>query len=385
MPDRYQILVLTDSRSSAPAEVEPMMGIQQFMAESRAAWEIHWEKHCPESLARGGRRFAGIIGRATPRIMQLAARSRIPMVNIWSSAAPTRVPSVIADFEAAGRMAAEYFLDRGLRRAAFLGTARRFSDRLRHGFVERLAADRVPCLSETTAWGYEDTAARFGRFTRRVHGLVERLRSPVGILGFEDTACRYIAYACEERGLRIPDDVAIMGVTNNVLACMQPSPSLSSVDCNFPLVGYKAAELLAALMTGTKPPREPILVPPRTIVPRRSTEHVFTDDPLVAEALLFIAARRAGRLRPRDVAHHVAASERTLQRRFHEAVAHSIVHEIIRQRVRHARQLLLDGDLLLKQIAKECGFQNARRLGLEFQKREGMSPTAYRRLHRGSP
>lgn len=383
MPDRHQILVLTDSRSSAPAEVEPMMGIQRFMAERRAAWEIHWEKHCPEGLARGGLRFAGIIGRATPRVMQLAARNRIPMVNIWSSAAPTRVPSVVADFEAAGRMAAEYFLERGLRRAAFLGTSRRFSERLRRGFQERLAAAGVPCIFETSAWGYEDTAVRFERFIRRVQGLVEQLRPPVGILGFEDTACRYVAYACEERRLRIPDDVAIIGVTNNTLACMQPSPSLSSVDCNFPLVGYKAAELLASLMAGTKPPREPILVPPRTIVPRRSTEHVFTDDPLVAESLRFISARHTGRLRPHDVARHAATSERTLQRRFNEALGHSIVHEIIRQRVRHARQLLLDGDMLLKQIAKECGFQNARRFASEFLKREGMSPTAYRRLHRG--
>lgn len=383
MTKRKQILVLTDLRSSAPAEVDPMAGIQRFMTETGAPWEIHWEKHCPRELARGRRSFDGILGRASPRVVQLAARSRIPIVNIFASALPTRAASVIADFEATGRMAAEHFLDRGLMRTAFLGVPRRFSDRLRCGFVEQVEREGGECLCESTAWGYEDFAVSFERFTRLVRGLVNRLRPPVGILAFEDTACRHIAYACEERGLHVPDDVAIIGVTNNVLVCTHPSPSLSSVDCNFPLVGYRAAELLAGLMAGKKPPPEPILVPPRTIVPRGSTERVYTDDPLVAEALRFISSRYAGRLRPRDVARHVATTERTLQRRFETTLGHSVIREITRQRVRHARRLLVDGDALVKQIARECGFSDARRFRLAFRAFEGLSPAAYRRRHRG--
>lgn len=378
MPERKQILFLTDLRSSAPVEVEPMMGVQRFMAETSAPWEIHWEKHCPRELARGRRRFDGIIGRATPRVVQLASRYRIPLVNIWASAPRARMPSVVADFEAAGRMAAEYFLDRGLRRTAFFGVPLRFSEQLERGFMDRVQREGGECQRETTVWNYETSAATFDRFYARVRRLVGRLTPPVGILGFEDIACRHIAYACEERGLRVPDDVAIIGVTNNTLVCTQPSPSLSSVDCNYPLVGYKAAERLAALMAGGKPSRETILVPPRTIVPRRSTEFFFADDALVAEAMRFISSRHAGRIRTKDVALHVATSERTLQRRFREKLGHSIIHEIIRQRIRHARQLLNDGDKLVKQIARECGFKDSRRFGLAFLKLEGMSPTNYR-------
>lgn len=381
MPARKQILVLTDLRSSAPAEVDPMDGIQRFMTETGAPWEIHWENKCPREMARGRRRFDGIIGRAMPRAVQMAARARVPIVNIFASVPPTGVPTVVTDYEAAGRMAAEYFLERGLMRTAFLGVPRRFSERLQRGFVNRIEREGGECICESTSWRYDDVAASFERFTRRVQRLVERLTPPVGILGFDDAPCRSIAYACEERGLHVPDDVAIIGTTNNVLACTHPSPSLSSIDCNFALVGYRAAELLAALMAGKRPPPEPILVPPRMIVPRGSTDRIFTTDPLVADALRFISSRHAGQIRPRDVARHVASSERTLQRRFRVALGHSIVHEINRQRVSHARQLLLDGDKLMKQIAAECGFRDSRRFTRAFLACEGLSPTAFRRRH----
>ena len=65
--------------------------------------------------------YDGIIARATAPLAEEAARVGLPLVNIWSSSPAKGVPCVFPDFKAAGRMAAEHFLQRGFRRFAFHG------------------------------------------------------------------------------------------------------------------------------------------------------------------------------------------------------------------------------------------------------------------------
>lgn len=285
---------------------------------------------------------------------------------------------VCADFAAAGELAAEFLVARGLRRLVFLGTNLPFSQPLGRGFQSRAAELNARCRVAREPWWFDRNDSTFTRFMDRLRKLVATLEPPVGIFGFDDFACRYVVRACEDRGLDVPADVAVLGITNNLMACMHPPPSLSSIDLNLEEVGYRAAALLESLMNGAKPPALPILVPPLGIVPRRSTDSFVADDPAVGEALKFIAARYAGRLRPSQVARHVAASERTLQRRFKESLGHSIVREIVLQRVRRAKQLLVDTDRLVKQIARDVGFGDSQQFCRTFQRLEGVSPNTYR-------
>ena len=80
---------------------------------------------------------------------------------------------------------------------------------------------------------------------------------PVAVLTAQDILCRYTANACLNAGLRIPEDVALIGMGNEPIMCLHPEPSLSSFDLNYEHVGYEAAALLDQLMNGKPAPTEP--------------------------------------------------------------------------------------------------------------------------------
>lgn len=383
MRSTIHVLVAMNLRAAVPATVQPFAGIDRYVHERGLNWELTIEPGPPRASASATPRFRGVIGRITPRVARFARAARIPVVNIWKSSPVSSLPSVVPDFEAAGRLAAEFLFGRGFRRVVFLGTNLPFSKPLGQGFgraAEKLGMQQWVAFTEK--WFFDQNALTFDAFIKRTQRLVDSLRPPVGIFGFDDFACRYIVQACEKRGLSVPGDVGIIGLTNNTLACTHPPPSLTSIDLNLELVGYRAAEMLDAIMARRTPPSEPVLVPPWAVVARRSTDHFVSDDETVAAALQFIASRLSSALRTSDIARHVAVSERTLQRRFAETVGHSVALEITLQRIRRAKQLLADTDKLIKQIAGECGFRDSQQFCRTFMRLEGVSATAYRDRYR---
>ena len=82
-------------------------------------WHCVVWPHAPE-LDRQ-QTFDGIIGRVTPDLARIAGRAKIPLVNVWLSAALEDVPTVVPDARAAGVMAGEHLLARGFVRFGFLG------------------------------------------------------------------------------------------------------------------------------------------------------------------------------------------------------------------------------------------------------------------------
>ena len=84
----------------------------------------------------------------------------------------------------------------------------------------------------------------------RVRRWLERLPKPVAILAANDIPARELADTCRRFGLRVPDDVALLGVDNDDLECGLTSPPLSSVATPARRIGYEAARLLDELMAG---------------------------------------------------------------------------------------------------------------------------------------
>lgn len=62
--------------------------------------------------------------------------------------------------------------------------------------------------------------------------LVDWLKSlpkPIGLMTCNDDRGQYVLEACQIAGLRVPDDVAIIGVDNDELICDLTVPPLSSI------------------------------------------------------------------------------------------------------------------------------------------------------------
>ena len=206
---------------------------------------------------------------------------------------------------------------------------------------------------------------------------------PVGILASSDHRAMMIYEACATLNLRIPEDVAVIGVDNDPVACEFCQPPLSSVSRNDVQVGYDAAALLDRLMHGDKAPKKPIVVQPDGVIQRRSTETWAIEDAEIAAAVRFIREHLGENFGVERLLKECRLSRRRLERQFRETMGRSPYAFINELRVAEARRLLAVQDANdLSAIAAKCGFREARRMRLVFQKHTGMKPSRYRQTMR---
>ncbi len=174
-------------------------------------------------------------------------------------------------------------------------------------------------------------------------------------------------------------ELMVVGLENEEVVCLNPAPSLTSIDLGWQLIGERTGKLLETLMDGGPPPPQPILLPPVTLVPRKSTDSFNVDDVIVAQALRFMAEECQRPIKVRDVVAQVPLSLRSLERRFHECRESTIDGELRRLRIERAKRLLAETGMLVKQVAEASGFANTRRLCEVFKRLEGVTPEQYRR------
>jgi LacI family transcriptional regulator len=331
----------------------------------------------------GSGRYDGVIGRVTRELAAWAARTRTPVVNVWINSPDTKLPRVNVDFPAAGRLAAAHLLDRGLRTFGFLGRENDAATRhLLHGFREAIDERGFSADVLLVPADPQDVAGWL-RLQRPLRRWVASWTPPIGVLASVDILARHLCNACLYGGVRIPDDVAILGAGNTSLLCDLLEPTLSSLEYGFERVGRRAAELLDGLMAGKKPPKEPLLLPPSGVVSRRSSDVFAVEDPTVAAALRAIWARSAKPLKVAAILQEVPTSRRTLERRFREVLGRTIHDEIRRAHVEQSKRLLVETREPLKVVAARAGFRDPQQFSRVFRASEGRTPQDYRRTHAG--
>ena len=120
------------------------------------------------------------------------------------------------------------------------------------------------------------------------------------------------------------------------------------------------------------------MIPPTGVITRQSTDLLATTDADVADAVRFIHANAGRPISVEDVMREVPLSRRQLERRFRDALGRSILDEIQKCRVDRARQLLVDTELTLPQIALASGFASASYFSVVFSRSAGMTPGEFR-------
>jgi len=356
-------------------------GILQYAAER--GWQTVIDPHLVGMTGRGGvGEYYGIVGRIGLRGAEEATARRIPVVNQWFNSPARGVPGVFADYRAGGRIAGEHLLARGFRHFGYVGIVRdRFYRLELAGFKEAVTAQGFEAPSELKVpRNFEVSARPFARFRGQAHHWLAGLTVPVGILVSDDIIARYLAQICGELGLRVPLDVGVVTQVAADTAALGLEPSLSSVDHDWQQVGYRAAEMLDRLMTSRRrPPKKPILIPPKSLTVRGSSDAFVVADPLVAEALRFIADHARQAVTVEDVARHAHTTTRTLARRFGQFLGRSPWDEICRLRIEYIKRRLEAPAIHLGDLARECGFHSPSHFALFFRKMTGMRPKDYRK------
>jgi LacI family transcriptional regulator len=304
-------------------------------------------------------------------------RLKKPVVNIGYDGGKG-VPTVAADGRLIGHMAADHFRSRGFRHFAYVMWYRSPGEVQRwEGFRERLAefgfqAERVgPIISVRDDEPKADQYKWLGQ-------QLAQLPKPIGVLcEYDDNSIRVID-ACLMAGIKVPEQVAVLGVDNDELRCPFASVPLSSIDNNEERIGYEAARLLNGMLDGNSPPAEPILIPPRSVVVRQSTNILSIPHEEVALALRLIWEHYTEPIDVGTVASQVPLSYPQLHNVFLKHVGHTLADELARRRIEHAQRLLSSSDMKMSEVARLSGFGSADRMGRVFMRKLGITPSDYR-------
>jgi LacI family transcriptional regulator len=298
----------------------------------------------------------------------------VPAVNVANAITPpAQLPAVYPDDIATGKMAAQYFLDRGFRSFAYCGTSSiEFSKQRQQGFLGALAVH--PCAILKRPW--EDVST--DREQR-----IRALPRPLAIFCCNDSCAKEMVREVIGLGYQVPDEIVVVGVDNDEINCELSGVQLSSIRLNTEQIGFEAAALLGRLIDGEPAPAEPVLVPPQEVITRRSSDVLALADPEVAAAVRFIRDRGAREINVDDLLSRTTLSRRSLEMRFRKALGRSPYQEIRRVQIERAKLLLSRTDRPVREIADACGFKEARQLSTAFHEHIGLTPRQYRRRTRG--
>ena len=183
--------------------------------------------------------------------------------------------------------------------------------------------------------------------------------------------------------MNVPVDVAVLGVDNDPLLCESTHPALSSIRTGGYRRGWKAAEMLDALLHGQTIPQQGVVMEPLTVVTRGSTGYDAMRDPVLARALKAIHAE-AGR-RHFDVSDAVKAancSRRYLEINIRRHLGTTVRELILREKIERVKSLLETTALTIGEIVDETGFLHDSHLTTLFKQATGTTMTTWRRTHR---
>ena len=307
-----------------------------------------------------------------------ARRMKIPVVTFVGVVKNPGIPRVMMDQAAIGRLAAEHLMVRGFRQFAFYGIEHAgyslireaaFSERLvSKGFsVDRCVSPNM--LEHKKLWDDEiDELAKW----------LKTLPLPIGIFAVSDVRARMLADACSMIGRKIPQEIGIIGVDNSQMDCEFGSPQLTSIECDWWRVGYKAAELLDSLMNGQPPPAQDLLIQPTGIIARESTAVTIIEHPAVAKAVEYAKANLNESFGVKALVTAAGVSRRYLETAFLSSLHRTPADFLAEMRVERAKEMLATRTFTLSRVAQECGFSDLRQFRRVFTRVEKMSPRAFK-------
>jgi len=318
-----------------------------------------------------------------PQVVRTVREHQIPIVAIGggSDSQAMQVTHLQSNHTRIAELALEHLLERGFQNFAFYGTTlsgmNPWSQERANAFQEAVRQADFPCSS------YFDSQPTLPQKKNTPRKLVHWLgaqETPLGIMACDDTHARQVARACRQIGLRVPEDVAVIGVDNDPITCEFSSPSLSSVILDVERLADEAVKRLARLMEGEAASDEVQLLDPLGIATRRSTEGIAIIDPLVQQAVRFIRSQLHEQLKVHDVMQNVSESRSSLDNRFKQSLGRTVHEEIDRLRINRAQELIDDTDLPLKLIARKAGYGTVQYMTTIFRNKLEKTPAELREI-----
>ncbi|MCF0061621.1 DNA-binding transcriptional regulator [Dyadobacter chenwenxiniae] len=319
----------------------------------------------------------GIVGQLYNKDIEKIIQTGIPVIAQDFKERFTEIPNITGGYHEAGQLGADYFLKKGFTNFAFYGFNDIVWSRERaEGFEERLKkrGHQVHYFEHkkarsTELWYYKPSS---------LSRWLKSLPKPIGLMTCDDNQGQHITEACRQLGIRIPEEVAVLGVDNDEMICDLSDPPLSSIALDAEKGGYDAAKLLDHMIKHGTSEYYDIIVKPVQVITRHSTDIYATNDDHIASSLKYIHQNIDKNLHVDEVVKQVPLSRRALEKRFLEITGYPIYKYIFNLRIEKFTQKLLDTDMSVFEIALDMGLTDSKNIARQFRQAKGCSPSVYR-------
>ena len=313
-----------------------------------------------------------------PEVPETIIKVGVPVIGIDIREEIPNMPNITGDAEPIAQMAASHFFERGFKNFAYCG----FED-IDWSLERGQKFDEIVTEAGFHCHRYRQSEKNRSSWDDELFFIAEWLSSlpkPLAVFACNDDLCWKVNQACQSANIRVPDDIALIGVDNDEMICLPSDPPLSSIALNFERAGFEAAQLLNKLIFRTEKTRsQRIVLQPTHIVTRQSTDILAISDSDVSAAIRFIREHFNEPIAVLDVVNSTTISRRSLENRFRQHLGLSINAELRRVRIDNVARMLTETNLTISQIAMDIQYTDVEHLARYFRQEKGISPLEYRK------
>ena len=329
---------------------------------NREEWALQWAREWKADA---------LIGRWDDRKTDLLRQLDIPVVLQNNRSRSDIFSNLTGDYHSTGKMAAQYFRKKLYTDYAFFGIKDIvWSEERCKGYEEEVKANGGRFYS------YMEPEA--GDEREKIMEWLMSLPKPVALFCCDDAHALFITETCKIAGIRVPDDIAVLGVDDDELLCDISDPAISSIKMDVENGGYMTCRLLNERIHKRDPRPFNVVIKPLDIKERASTLIYNIKDKRVLDIIRFIDAHYYEDLGMADILSRVPLSRRSIEMKFRQEVGMTIYQYLLGVRVDHLAYLLRTTSLPFSEAVYKVGFRDSVNVARVFRKFKGCSPSEYR-------
>lgn len=360
-------------------------GIGEYLQAAQCDWDVFFEDDFLSRLESIHQwQGDGIIADFdNPDVERALRETTVPTVAVGGSYRNKedypRLPYVATDNAKLVALAFDHLKGKGLNHFAFYGVP--------DSPYTRWATERERAFGELVSnsgfevrvyQGHSTRAEAWQQSQEVLCDWLQALPKPIGLIAVTDSRARHLLQACDHLNIRVPEEVAVIGIDNEEIARFLNRTSLSSVEQGCKKMGFEAARMLHRMLLGYPVERNLVLVEPLGIEERQSSDYQALGDPYVIQAMHFIRHNACRGVKVAQVVDYVGLSRSSLESRFIETMGCSMHEQLHMTKFNRACELVTSTDLSYDEIAHSCGYPSVQYLYTVMRKNLGMTPREHR-------